>query len=187
MAENMSMTAKQDKAVSETPMNAVVIYRKCDAARKATALLKRASDRADEGMPCSVKPWRVDLLNWPQLAGEALRDAAEAHLLLFALGTDREPTSHLMNWLEAWAARRQVADAALAVFDVDGGDTLSAMAPKALSEFAGRHGLGLILGDIAPQEDDSPKSWVDPHKREKTETPMTSRLLEQANSGEPWR
>lgn len=175
--------AIHNEEVFGVPMNAVVIYEECDNARMANALLKRASERADAATQWSVKPWRLDLLNWPPLAQEALRDADEAHLLLLALGGKRELPADLLYWLETWAARRQVADAALAVFDGSDRDTFSGGVTPGLSEFAERHGLSMIFGDIAPEEDEPATLREDLHEREAARTPTLAHILEQARPG----
>ena len=71
-------------------MNAVIIYDDVDFASKAQAMLRRAAHRADEALAWSVKPWRIELLILPLTADKALKDAAEAHLLVFAV---RRPAS----------------------------------------------------------------------------------------------
>ena len=164
-------------------MNAVVIYEECDSARRANALLKRAAERADGTMQWSVKPWRLDLLNWPPLAQEALGDAAEAHLMVLALRGGPELPSGLLEWLEAWAVQRQVPSAALALFAGRSGDTLSPTAMPELSEFAQRHGLSLIVGDLSPWKDESPGVLEDLHEREVAQTPTLLHILSQVTPG----
>ena len=161
----------------------MIIYDECDCARKASALLQRASDRADAATRWSVKPWRLDMLNLSPLRQEALRDAAEAHLVVLAVCLKADLPPRLLNWLEAWAVRRQVQDAALAVFDGSGDNTLSATATPALSDFAQRHGLSFIFGDVSPAEDESVELWEDLHKREAAQTPTMVHILEQVSPG----
>jgi hypothetical protein len=133
-------------------MNAMVIYEESGCAKQANALLKRASDRADASVRrWSVKPWRLAMLTWPPLAQQALRDAAEAHLIVLAANRGAEFPPWLLDWLGEWAERREVQDAALAVFDGGNGDTLSATATPELSAFA-------------------PTPWVEPHLRRRAPT-----------------
>jgi hypothetical protein len=151
----------------EVSMNAVVIYESSEAARQANAILRRASDRADATTQWNVRQWRVELLGWPPFARRALDDAIEAHLLLLAIGNATEFPPELLNWLEVWAARREVQDAAMAVLDNTGGDTVSASVARVLHEFAERHGLSLIRGDVTSGEEESAaepathwKDWI---------------------------
>jgi hypothetical protein len=54
-----------------------------------------------------------------------------------------------MDWLEKWAARRQIREAALAVFGEPNANIFSATATPELSRFAERHELNFVLGDGA--------------------------------------
>lgn len=164
-------------------MNAVIIYEKSDAAKKASALLKRSSEWVDGRAQWSVKPWRADLLHWPPLAREALRDAAEAHLLVLAMSGNVALSPGLLNWLEGWARCRQVQDAALAVLGGGSGDTLAATATPELADFAQRHGLSCLLGDASPPEEESARPWKDLHKRQVAQTATLVHTLEQAPTG----
>lgn len=162
----MSATAIHDESVFEATMNAIIIYEECSCAGKASALLKRASDRADGATQWSVRPWRLDMLDRPPLAQDAQRDVAEAHLIVLAVCGRSEIPPRLLNWLEGWAGHRQVQDAALAVFDGGNGDSFSATATPALREFAQRYGLSFIFGDVSPAEDVPAEVWADLHERE---------------------
>jgi hypothetical protein len=179
----MSATVIENTDVVDAAMNAVVIYEERETARRANALLQRASARADAATRWSVKPWRLDLLEWGPLGQEALRDATEAHLMLLALGSEPEELPHpLLDWLEMWARCRQVQGAALAVFNGGSGDALSSSATPVLSEFAQRHGLSLILGEVDPRDDISPGLWEDLREREVAQTPTMTHILEQVSA-----
>jgi len=164
----------------ETAMNAVIIYEDFDCAAKANAMFRSAAHRADQALPWTVKPWRLDLLNRPLTADAAMTDAADAHLVLFSLRRPSSFPAWVLKWLEQWAERRQVQDAALAVWDGGNGDTLSANATHALSQFADRHGLSFIFGDAGPVEDDLPVLVCDLDARATEITPTLRSLLERA-------
>jgi hypothetical protein len=134
-------------------MNAVIIYDDFDIAVKAKATLERAARRADGALAWTVEPWRLDLLSLPPAMDAALTDAAHAHLIVLGLLHPRLLPAWLLDWLEQWAMRRQVPDAALALFDGGNGATLSATSGPELSQFAERHSLSFILGDVGPTED----------------------------------
>jgi hypothetical protein len=151
----MSTAAFQDGHAFEAIMKAVIIYDDLDIAAKAKAALGRAVYRADEALLWAVELWRLDMLTLPPSAEAALTEAAEAHLIVLGVRHARLLPAWLLEWLEQWAVRRQVRDAALALFDGGKGDTLSvALAPE-LSQFAQRHGLGFIFGDVGPAENES--------------------------------
>jgi hypothetical protein len=179
----MSATAMRDECVLETTMNAMIIYEEYGSAGRANALLKRASDRADAATQWSVKPWRLDMLDWPPLPQDAQRDGAEAHLMVLAVGYWTELPPGLLSWLAGWARQRRVEDAALAVFDGGSGDTFSPTATPALCEFAQRYGLSMIFGEVSPTEDEQTDLWADLHEREVAQTATMAHIVEQVSPG----
>ena len=172
----MNATAIQDEHVSAATMNAVIIYDRFDLASKAKAMLERAAHRTNETMHWSFKPWRVDVLKLPPAAETALAEAAEAHLIVLAV---RQVQSLLVDWLERWATFRQVQEAALAVWDGGNADTRRAREIPELSQFAGRHGLSLLLDDNALVADKSSMFASDLRKREVSMTATLQRILAQ--------
>jgi len=135
-------------------MKALIIYGEIVLATQAKAMLERAAQRADASTRWDVKPWRVELLTPQGMGNAALKDGADAHLIVFAAHPAQSVPIWLVDWLEKWARGRQVQDAALAVFDGGNGDTLSVAAAPELSQFAERHGLSFILGDVGPAEEE---------------------------------
>ncbi len=131
--------------VEDRMMNAIIVYDRVEYAARAKAMLERAAQRAGETTHCRVKPWRVDMLELPPAAEAARVEAAEAHLIMIAV---RQAPAHLMPWLEWWAACRQVQEAALVVWDGEDADPHSARATPGWSQFADRHGLRLLSGDL---------------------------------------
>lgn len=166
-------------------MNAIILYDTPGAAADVNALLKRASDHVDEFSHWNVKPWRLDMLIQPQIADEALKDAAEAHLMVLALRRQADMASWLMDWLEQWARRRQVTEAALAVFDdCDTGATLSTSAAPELSGFVRRHGLSFIL-DAAESAEVLPAGPArELHEREVVMTHVMHHIVNEPESAE---
>ncbi len=160
-------------------MNAVIIYDRFDSAAKANARLERAAHRTDETMHWSVKPWRVDLLKLPPAADAALAEAAEAHLIVLAVGQVQSFPPLLLDWLERWATCRQVHEAALAVWDSGNTGTRSARWTPELSQFAGRHGLSLIFDDNALYEDKASMLGTGRRRHEPSLAPTLPHILEQ--------
>ena len=149
----MSATAIREENVFETTMNAVIIYDEFDYATKAKATLERAAHRTDETTHWGVRLWRVDVLKLPLAAEAALAEAVEAHLIMVAVRQVHSLLPWLMDWLERWATRRQIQEAALAVWGGGSADTRLARATPELSQFAGHHGLSLIFDDNALVEE----------------------------------
>jgi hypothetical protein len=146
-------------------------------------MLERAAHWTEETTHWSVKPWRMDMLKLPPAAEAALAEAAEAHLMVLELRQVPSLLPWLGDWLEQWAACRQVQDAALAVWDGGNAALRSARAAPELSQFAGRHGLSLIFNDYALIEDKSAIFAGDLHEREIALTPTLKHILEQSEPG----
>jgi hypothetical protein len=136
-------------------MNAVIIYDDAALAAKANAMLHHAAQRAWEGLQVHVRPWRMEMLNLPIAAGVALTEAIDAHLILFSLRPPWLLPVWLQTWLEQWAARRQVQDAALAIWGGRLRGSLSAEVPPEIVKFAAHHGLNCVIGDEGATEGES--------------------------------
>jgi hypothetical protein len=102
----MNTATFPDDYTLDAAMNAVIIYDDFDCAAKANAVFERAAHCADDALPWTVKPWRLDLLNSPLTAEAALEDAADAHLVLLSLRHPSSLPAAVLDWLEQWAARR---------------------------------------------------------------------------------
>jgi hypothetical protein len=134
-------------------MKALIIYDNFADAAKARASFQRATHRANVNAHCDIKPWRVDVLRVPSAANEALMEAADADLILFAGSRAYSLPAWLEEWLDCWVTRREVEDVALgAIRDGAGEDVAALEAPK-LSRFAERHGLSFISANETTRED----------------------------------
>jgi hypothetical protein len=181
--KHMSATAIREENAFDATTNAVIIYEEFDYATKAKATLERAAQRTDETTHWGVRLWRVDVLKLPLAAEAALAEAVEAHLIMLAVRQVQPLLPWLMDWLERWATRRQIQEAALAVWGGGSAHTRLSRATPELSQFAGRHGLSLILDDNALVEDKSSIFTSDLHKREVSMTPTLQHILEQSERG----
>ena len=130
-------------------MKALIIYQNPASAAKVNSALQHAAQHADASMQWVIRPWRVNLLKFPPAAEEALADAADAHLIVFAGGIKQSLPFWLQRWLEHWAQRRQIENAALAVFCAGIADALSIPTTRELSDFAACHGLDFIFDERA--------------------------------------
>ncbi len=117
-------------------------------------MLERAAHRVNEFLPWTFKPWQMEKLARPLIAEAALADTADAHMVVVSLCHDRALPGWVMDWLEQWAARRRVQDAAVAAWDGRNGDILQADAAPELSVFALRHGLSFLSSDADVMEPD---------------------------------
>ena len=124
-------------------MKALILYHDFLSAAKANAALHHSV--AGVQIEWNIRPWRVDMLKFPPLAGEAAADALDAQMILFVGRCAEILPFWLQDWLNHWAARRHFPDVVLAAMS----DTIPA-APRdftQLTQFAHRHGLSLLLGD----------------------------------------
>jgi len=174
----MDATVTREGMVFDARISAVIIYDECDFASKAKEMLERVAHRTHESMRWSVMPWRADMLKLPATAEAALVEAAEADLILLAVRQIQSLLPWLLDWLERWAMCRRVPEAALGVWDDGNTDTPSARVAAELSQFAGRHGLSLIVDDL-PLVEDKPLLFVrELHAREVSFTPTLHHILE---------
>lgn len=175
----MSAAVSPDKPVFEKIASVVIIYDDLARATKANAMMERAFHRAGEVAPGNVKPWRLDLLNLPPLAAEALKDTADAHLIVFALRPAQSPPTWLLDWLEQWARSRRIGEAALAVFS-GSADASPAPAARELPKFAERHGLNFILDTGGSAQDESTAFARELHEREISATPDSEENMDES-------
>jgi hypothetical protein len=126
-------------------MKALIIYYDFASAAKANAALQFSGQYPDVSVQWNISPWRIDLLKFPPTAEEALADAADAHLIVFAGGHNESLPFWLQDWLEKWAQSRLVKDVALAVVREGNADESPNWAMPELAEFATRHGLHFIF------------------------------------------
>ena len=164
----MDAVVAQEKRSLEPTLKAVIIYDDFDFAARTAALLERAAVRSDEAMQWDVKPWRLDLLKPSSLADAALAETADADLIVVTLSKTHLPPDILLNWLEHWAERRQVRDAALMVLCPE--ETAGPMSSwDRLKEFAAWRGL-LLLGNHNLQADGDSLDFV--HRLRQRKKPL---------------
>ena len=125
---------------SAAVLRAVIIYDDFDSATRATALLERVVLRVDEAIKWDIKPWRFDVLKQPALAALTVAVAANADLIVLALGHKDSTREELLDWLKNWAETRRIANAALLALPSDEPSTPSAPWDE-LGSFAEVHGL----------------------------------------------
>jgi len=127
-------------------MKALIIYDDVALAVKAIATLQRSARRAEVTVRWNIKPWRLDILRLPSTAEEALGEAVDAELIVFAGPQVYSLPSWLEQWLECWLTHRHAGEAALAVIGNGRGGKPSSHEASELWRFAALHGLGFIMG-----------------------------------------
>jgi hypothetical protein len=133
-------------------MKALIIYDDSAGAVRAGAALQHATLRANVNADWDLRPWRTDVLRVPSAADEALIEAADADLIVFAGSAYSLPT-WLKEWLKRWVMRREIQDVALAIIRGTDAGMVAVPAIAHLSRFAAHHGLGFIL-----EKESGPKS-----------------------------
>lgn len=166
-------------------MRAVIIYDELNLAAMANVLLVSAGQQSVENAHWNVVPWRVDILENSPAASVSLGEAMNAHLIVLALRPARRLPGRLMEWLESWATRRQVQDAALAIFKCrdQSRDGLTSSVTCELSGFAQRHGLAFIFDDGDTVEESSTFSFWRLHEREQTLTLSVRDIVDRSMNG----
>ena len=150
----MNAIATQEKSWFEMTLKAAVIYDDFDFAARSAALLERAAIRADEAMKWDIKPWRFDVLKQSSLAAAALDETSDADLIVVASCGTHLPPDEAMEWLEHWAARRQVRDVAVMAFCPE--ENVGPMSfGKQLKQFADWHGLTFLGSHILRDDGDA--------------------------------
>jgi hypothetical protein len=172
----MTATTILDKPILETNMNAVIIHDDLERAARANAMLEKTSYWVGEIARWKVKPWRLDLLNLPPTADEALRDTVDARLIVFALRPAQSFPIWLLDWLEQWAAHRQIEEAALTLFSDERDDVPPAFALAELQRFAEHHRLNFTFQDGSSAQDESAVFARDLHAREVAMTPTLQQI-----------
>ena len=170
-------------------MNALLIYQDLASAARANTALQRSARRADVGVQWNIRRWRVDLLKFPPAAEEALTDAADAHLIVFAGRCAQSFPFWLEQWLEHWAKCRRIEDPALAVFGEGSAGAPAISVTLELSQFATRHGLNFICDDtmeIVPSSMADKSSFTEGRLHERALASITPQTLD-ANTRDAYR
>ncbi len=97
--------------------------------------------------------WRTDVLRVASAADEALIEALDADLIVFAGSGAYSLPAWLEEWLKRWVMRREIEDVALGVIRDTNAGTLAVPAIPQLCRFAAHHGLSFIL-----EKEPGPKS-----------------------------
>jgi hypothetical protein len=120
-------------------MKAVIIYEDVASAKRAITILQRAS------LPARVqwefKPWRADMLGSIAAAGEALKEAVDAEVIVLEDFPDHRRRPWLLNWLQCWSVIRESRKSALVLIRATSNSEIS----QQLFTFAEQNHVDLIV------------------------------------------
>ena len=145
-------------ASDEVTLKSVIIYDDLAFVAKANATLQRVGSRPEVAACWSIKCWPRNALQSAVTMEKSIIEAADAHLIVIPTPRNRALSSHLREWLERWAALRQIQDAALAVINDGTYGFTNAVSPE-LTMLVQKLGLNLIL-DERPAARETPKHAV---------------------------
>jgi hypothetical protein len=141
----MNAVSATNENLFAATLKSVMVYDDFNFAAHAAAMLEWVAGQADQNLKWDVKPWRLDLLRQLSLTELAEAEAADADLVVLALTEPQSPSDDLLNWLEHWAARREIEDAAvMLLYPVR--DAAPAPLAERLQQFAGARGLTFMGG-----------------------------------------
>jgi hypothetical protein len=146
-AGNTLAQVQLDFVTQSKVMNAFIIYDSFSLASKANTLLHRASANAGDSPDWNVTPWRTQMLRVQPYSEIAHRDAADAHLIVFAWLNNRPFHQWIKEWLEQWILGRKVEEAAIAILG-ESEDICQSSAALELKHFAEARGVSLIVGQM---------------------------------------
>ncbi len=138
---------------SDLLMKALIVYDDFASAAKANATLQRIGHRAEVKVQWIIKPWQVNVLREETPAENALTDAVDAHLILFAGRRAQSIPFWIRDWLERWVPRREIQDAAVAVINDGYGGGLAPSASSELATLVQQHGLNFIADESTAAKD----------------------------------
>jgi len=128
-------------------MKVFVIYDSFALACKANVELQRAAINIGGAFQWNICPCPTRTILEEATASQALAEAQDAHLLLFALDDSTPFSNRIETWLEGWALSRTVADSAIGILS-NSNDIRKLRAYIGLLDFAERRGLGLVLSRL---------------------------------------
>ena len=140
-------------------------------AARANASLRRVGDRAGVRVRWTIQCWSVNALNQAAMAAEILVKSTDAHLIVIPGRRAHSTPLWLIEWLERWAAVRQIPDAALAVIDDGHHADLTNTESSELTLLVRKYGLNLIT-DNGAMANDAARLFVRLLREAESPTPL---------------
>jgi hypothetical protein len=141
----MNVVAAKNGNFFGATLKAVMVYDDRNFAARAAALLEAVARQADQNFKWEVSPWRLDILRKLSLTEIAEAETVDADVVVFALTESYSLPDDLVNWLEHWAARREIDDAAVMLIQPGQPAAPSPLAAR-LRLFAETRGLTFLDG-----------------------------------------
>jgi hypothetical protein len=143
-------------------MKALIIYETISSALKAIISLRNADSSAGQQTPWKIKLWRIGLMRFPSMAGEALHESSDTNLILCAVRRTQALPSWMKHWLERWAMHRKIADAAVALMVDDAHDTGQVALANDMSKFSADHNLTFVANSEQKSKAEAPFAYCRP-------------------------
>jgi hypothetical protein len=139
--------SKMDKswAAGSVAMKAVIVCEDFAFAARANATLRRANILTGSKVLWTLKCWPENAFSEVEFADRALVESLDAHLIVFPTRRAESLPPGLLDWLERWAAERQIHDAALGVIGDDQVGSFTRSVCPQLSDFINKHSLNFIM------------------------------------------
>lgn len=140
---------KKLNASNDLVLKAIIICDDFAFVAHANAALQRVGSRPNVKVQWQIKSWPVNVLRQATMAKRAFSDAADAHLIVIPARHAKAPPPCLRDFLERWAGRRRIHEAAVAV--ISGGNDVGVankLSP-ALTLMVRKHGLNFIADEGA--------------------------------------
>src|SRR5688572_10774023 len=104
----------------DSSVKVVIAYDNLDVAKRAEAVYDRLAQRLQQTFEFQQRLWRFDVLEEESLRAQAVRDAADADIVIVAMKDDKEVPEAVRSWLESLLGRLSGAAALVALLDRPG-------------------------------------------------------------------
>jgi hypothetical protein len=169
----MNPNRKNSTPQGDLIMKAVIFCDDSAFAAKASSALQHIGHRPVVAVEWIIQNWPAVILSHADMAEKALLEGMEAHLIVIPARYGRALPLHLHDWLEQWAALRQIEDAAVAVIGDDRNTGLAKSVDPELTLLVQKHGLNLITDEAFVAED---AAKLIKHLSVEHEQPLSTRL-----------
>ncbi|HEY3915450.1 MAG TPA: hypothetical protein VGN61_13255 [Verrucomicrobiae bacterium] len=133
--------------------NMFLAYDTAETAQSARGLVKNVVAQLKSELAVHTKLWRFDPGSVPAAVTEAQTEAADADVMIVALGASNLLPKGLLRWLNEWAKNRHIETAALGVLITGARAQDAAPAVAQLRQLALRFGLDFIYHADASEAD----------------------------------
>jgi len=144
----MNSTHHANTTFPSAATNMLLAYDTAEAGRNALVLLHCVAAQLKNTVAFNTKLWQFDLMTLPECASQSKADAADAIMILLAIGAGDAVAPSLFHWLEGWGEDRRIQNAALGVLPIGAAARHNGqIAVATLRSLAQRHGVGFICLD----------------------------------------